>query len=85
MTMGQLFLLWFSAVVCSLSFRWFDKEFQNSDISHTRIAEQICHCSKAQTEVYKTISVQFRGVLQEGLIKLGAGQHLQSMFGTLPN
>lgn len=73
MAMRQLFLLWFSAVVCSLFFRWFDTEFKNSEVSHTRAAEHICDCPKAPTEVYKTISVWFRDVFQEGLIKLGAG------------
>lgn len=52
---------------------WFDKEFKNSEISHTRVAEHICPCPKASTEVYKNIFVWFREVLQEGLIKLGAG------------
>lgn len=52
---------------------WFDKEFKNSEISHTGVAEHICPCPKASTEVYKNIFVWFREVLQEGLIKLGAG------------
>lgn len=51
----------------------FDKEFKNSDVSHTRVAEHICHCPKASTGVYKTISVLFCDVFLEGLTKLGAG------------